>query len=464
MQKQYNINPKILENMKKAGYMRPTPIQMQAIPIIMEKRSLMALAPTGSGKTAAYSLPIIKILEKHEKIGVRALIFAPTNELGEQIRREIEFLTYGLKDAVRVKYLQKINTEINGFKKEIEHIDILICTPLKFLKITKRAQEKFEFLQFLVFDEADRYFEFNLAKQMKKILENFQDLHKVNYLLFSATIQHPVEELVKQLIHEPLKLTVGGKNNVLQCVEQKLQYCQSEFGKLLEIKNIINSGQFNPPVLIFVQSKDRGEQLLEMVRTSFLNTQIKIERIDSVFQKYQFFFNKLIQDKSKQDREIIIEQFRLGKIWALICTDLMARGIDFKGVNLVINYDFPTTIINYIHRVGRTGRAGRSGKAITFYTNQDKPILRNLGNMLKISGCEVPEWIFSLQKADKKTLKHIEKFPIKRENISLDPEMQKQDDKEFENQIRIADGQFYSLQKKKKKEENNEDGGKWQIA
>ncbi|KAL4510357.1 hypothetical protein ABPG72_008247 [Tetrahymena utriculariae] len=454
MQKKYGFNQKILDNMKKAGYEKPTPIQMQSVPIIMEKRNLLALAPTGSGKTAAYCLPLLQKLGTHQKNGVRALIFAPSNELAEQILREFEFLNYGVEDGLRIKQIQKINNQSNAFKIQLEHIDILITTPLKFIKMNRKSHTEFDKLEYIVFDEADRYFEFNIAGQMKRILETFQEKQGLTYLLFSATIQHPVEELVKNIIIDPLKLQIGGKNNVLASIEQSLSYCQSEYGKLVELKNIINNGEFNPPVLIFVQSKERGEELLSMIKSSCVNTPIKIDKIDS--------------DKQKEEREETIEDFRTGKLWALICTDLMARGIDFKGVNLVINYDFPTTMINYIHRVGRTGRAGRAGKAITFFTNEDKPLLRSLGNMLKVSGCDVPEWIFKIQKADKKTLKRLEKFPVKRDAISLDPSKQKEKDLEFEKQIRIADGQYFSRKKKidreeRRKQKENEDDG-WQIA
>lgn len=149
--------------------------------------------------------------------------------------------------------------------------------------------------------------------------------------------------------------------------------------------------------------------------------------------------------------------FRIGKLWVLICTDLIGRGIDFKGVNLVINYDLPNTMINYIHRVGRTGRAGRKGKAVTFYTDVDKPLLRSLGNMLKISGCEVPEWIFTLEKMDKKTRKRLEKFPVKRESIST--KIEKNIDPGLRMEMKIRDKIFEKKMKKihKEKEEIGED-------
>ena len=137
----------------------------------------------------------------------------------------------------------------------------------------------------------------------------------------------------------------------------------------------------DPPVLIFVQSKERATELYEEM--------CKIQNIKVAV---------IHADKSIKEREQTIFNFRLGKIWILITTDLMARGIDFKGVNLVINYDFPNSMITYVHRVGRTGRANRKGRAITFFTDVDKPMLRSLGNLLKSSGVDVPEWILTLKK------------------------------------------------------------------
>jgi len=145
-------------------------------------------------------------------------------------------------------------------------------------------------------------------------------------------------------------------------------------------------------------------------------------------------------------------RFRLGKIWTLISTDLMARGIDFKGVNLVINYDFPTSTINYIHRVGRTGRANRTGKAITLFTDEDKPMLRSIGNVLKISGCPVPDWIFKLKKGTSEQIKHAKVYPVKRETISTD--IEKNVDPAFKREMARKDKVWEKRNNKKLKKNN----------
>lgn len=153
-------------------------------------------------------------------------------------------------------------------------------------------------------------------------------------------------------------------------------------------------------------------------------------------------------DIPKETRMDLIEMFRMGKLWVLISTDLMARGIDFKGIKLVINYDMPTSMINYIHRVGRTGRAGRTGKAVTLFTNADKPILKSLGNLLQASGCKVPSWILELKKASKEERKKMEVMPMYREEIG----QREAPDDEFRHGMAIRTKIFL---KKQKREMNN---------
>ena len=155
-------------------------------------------------------------------------------------------------------------------------------------------------------------------------------------------------------------------------------------------------------------------------------------------------------DVPKESRKGNIESFRVGKLWVLISTDLMARGLDFKGIRLVINYDMPTSMINYIHRVGRTGRAGRKGQAITLFTNSDKQILRTLGNLLQASGCQVPSWILKLEKATREERKALELKPTRREEIGV----REGADKEFQAQMRVRNKIF--MKKMKRQQEGEE--------
>lgn len=159
---------------------------------------------------------------------------------------------------------------------------------------------------------------------------------------------------------------------------------------------------FEPPMLIFVQSKTRAKELYKELIFDGVNV------------------NVIHGDKGKIERDEIIKQFRTGEIWVLVCTDLMARGIDFKTVNCVVNFDFPTSLVSYIHRVGRTGRAGRAGKAITYFTDDDVPYVKLIANLMKKSGHEVPEWMLNLKSSSNKEWKKVETRPIKRRTISTD--------------------------------------------
>ncbi|KAG0484319.1 hypothetical protein HPP92_008232 [Vanilla planifolia] len=172
-------------------------------------------------------------------------------------------------------------------------------------------------------------------------------------------------------MHDAVRVVVGRKNSASALVEQKLLFAGSEKGKLLALRQSF-AKSLNPPVLLFVQSKERAKELYKELAFDDLKVGV------------------IHADLTQEQREDVVDNFRAGKTWVLIATDVMARGMDFKGVNCVINYDFPESAAAYIHRIGRSGRAGRPGEAITLFTEEDKPFLRNIANVMKDSGCEVP--------------------------------------------------------------------------
>jgi ATP-dependent RNA helicase DDX52/ROK1 len=184
-------------------------------------------------------------------------------------------------------------------------------------------------------------------------------------------------------LHDAVHVTVGKENTGAASIEQKLTFCGSEEGKLIAMRQLIQQG-LRPPVLLFVQSVDRAKALLRELVYDGIN----VEAIHA--------------EKTQAQREEIIRQFRMGDIWVLVCTDLMARGVDFKGVQMVINYDLPQSAVSYIHRIGRTGRAGRRGIAVTFFTEADLPRLRSIANVVRQSGCAVPDWMLSIKQLSTK--------------------------------------------------------------
>lgn len=203
----------------------------------------------------------------------------------------------------------------------------------------------------------------------------------------------------KKNLKKLLTITIGQRNTSTDLIDQELLFVGSESGKLLAVRDIVRKG-LQPPVLVFVQSKDRAQQLYSELLYDGINVDV------------------IHADRTQQQRDNVVRAFREGQIWILICTELMGRGIDFKGVNLVINYDFPPSTISYIHRIGRTGRAGRRGHAITFFTQNDVTNLRGIANIMKNSGCDVPDYMLAMKKVTKRERRKLEKTVPVRDPIS----------------------------------------------
>jgi ATP-dependent RNA helicase DDX52/ROK1 len=216
-------------------------------------------------------------------------------------------------------------------------------------------------VEWLVLDEADQLFENGFDQQVDEIISASTKRNR-RIALFSATMPQRVEELARSVLQDPIRVRVGEHNAAAVDVDQKLMFVSNEHGKMVAMRQLIQEG-LKPPVLIFVQSKGRAKELFSELIYDGINVDV------------------IHAERTKKQRDDVVKQFRAGTIWVLIATDLMARGVDFKGVNMVINYDFPANAVDYIHRIGRTGRAGRSGAAITFFTEKDGGSLRSIANV-----------------------------------------------------------------------------------
>eukprot|EP00347_Sterkiella_histriomuscorum_P001339 403372410 len=408
------LSESFMHKLKENGFKKPTPVQMQAIPVLFNRRSAIVLAETGSGKSLAFIAPMLHLLKNGD--GLKAVVVSPTRELTIQLYKEfLMFSQIGSHStSPRVRFLRKslFPTDQESFNQLTQSCEILISTPLKLAELCQ--QYKLNNLEFLVVDEADKMFELGFLEQVDQILEQQNEQYKICKFLFSATMQPGIEELVRTIMEDPIKIQMGIKNASNQLIDQQIQYVGDEQGKLHTLRELLADG-FEPPMLIFVQSKHRAKELYHELIYDGLNV------------------NVIHADKKKHERDEIIKQFRLGKIWVLIATDLMSRGIDFKGVNTVVNYDFPQSIVSYIHRIGRTGRAGKAGKAITYFTDDDAEFLRNLANLLKKSGLDVPDWMLTMKPATSKRWKEIEKKPVHRRTISTD--IEKNTKQRFQKQI-----------------------------
>lgn len=378
LKSRYGCKSYLMQNLAQLGFKEPTPIQRQAIPVLLSGRECFACAPTGSGKTLAFLIPILMKLKVRSKNGIRAVILCPTRELAAQTTRECKKLIVGRKFCVRL--MTKTLARCADFEKLAA--DILVSTPLRLDYVLNHGKLNLSTVEYLILDESDKLFELGFIEQIDSVV-NACSSPSVVRSLFSATLPDSVEELARTIMHDAVRIIVGRKNSASQLIQQKLKFVGNEEGKLLALRQIFEES-LKPPVLIFVQSKERAKELYKELAFD----DIKVDSIHA--------------DLTQAQRESAVEKFREGKTWVLIATDMIARGMDFKGMNCVINYDFPESSAVYIHRIGRCGRAGRAGEAISLYTEDDAPLLRNIANVMVASGCEVPSWILALPKLRRK--------------------------------------------------------------
>ncbi|KAK5639910.1 hypothetical protein RI129_010721 [Pyrocoelia pectoralis] len=425
---QLSVNTDLIENLSRAGYDEPTTVQKQAITVMLEGRQLLACAPTGSGKTAAFLVPVIHHLKGPQRKGFRAVIVCPTRELAKQTQRECVRLSFGRGFRIHIIHKKALTQYAPNSSQKF---DILVTTPNRLCYLLKQEPPVISLanVEWLIIDEADKLFETGLnsfREQLEEILQACSNKNR-KIGMFSATLTPSVGEWCKENMRDFIQIIVGQKNSATDLVDQQLLFVGNEAGKLLAFREIVRNG-IQPPVLIFVQSKDRAQQLF----SELIFDGINVDAIHS--------------DRTQTQRDNTVRCFREGKIWVLICTELMARGIDFKGVNLVVNYDFPTSAISYIHRVGRAGRAGRSGKAITFFTLEDTVNLRTIAHVIRQSGCEVPEYMLTIKRRSKRKLKKLKSRAPRRDLINTTPAYQLE---KISNK-----GRYVKLPKEKGKKKN----------
>ncbi|ODV82786.1 hypothetical protein CANARDRAFT_10243 [[Candida] arabinofermentans NRRL YB-2248] len=401
----FKMDKQLLKNLIDNDFTEPTPIQSEAIPSCLYDRDLIACAPTGSGKTLAFLIPMIqKIKETKKNHGVRGLIISPTKELAVQIYNELTKLNKN--KSLQIANLNKsITGKLRNKIISSKKFDIIVSTPLRLIELVKSEIIDLGTVEQLVFDEADKLFDSNFVEQTDNILTACSN-PKLRKSIFSATITSSVEEIAQSIMDSPVRIIIGHKEAANSNIEQKLVYCGNEHGKLLAIRDMFQNGEFKPPVIIFLQSIARAKALFH----ELLYDKMTVDVIHA--------------ERTQKQREMTIDKFRSGELWCLICTDVLARGIDFKGINLVINYDVPTSAQAYVHRIGRTGRGGRAGKAITFYTKEDTMAIKSVANVMKQSGVTdgLAEWMQGdMVKLSKREKKEIKKKPIDRKNISTVP-------------------------------------------
>ncbi|KAN0138536.1 P-loop containing nucleoside triphosphate hydrolase protein [Lactarius tabidus] len=396
LQDRYHISSQLMVNLERNGYKYPTGIQSSGCPILLESRDLAAISPTGTGKTLSYLLPIMTLLQapissskSDAGAGIRAIVLAPTRELAHQIYNECLKLAQGRK--WRIFLFSKATAATLADKGVQDKVDVVIGTPLRMVSSIQTGHLSLHNVRHLILDEADRMLDQEFITQVQEVLAACTH-ETLQTAVFSATLPAGAERIALDMLWDPIRVVVGLKDTPLPLIAQSLTYVAEDHSKLPTLCAYL-SQPYNPPVLIFTSSQPRASSLAE---------ELVLNGVPNV--------DCLHAGMTKKERDDAVSRMRRGESWVMISTEVMARGMDFKGVREVINYDFPRSVQSYVHRIGRTGRAGREGKAVTYFTNEDAPYLKSIANVLLQSGSPVPEWILKLPKPSKLKRKQMGKI------------------------------------------------------
>jgi len=382
-----NLCPLLASNVKRAGYETPTPVQKNALPIIMAGRDLMACAQTGSGKTAAFLLPIInKMIETRAdgrpgeggSVSPQAIIITPTRELAIQIHDEARKFSSGSPVVSKCIYG---GTSVMSQRGELSRggCNILVATPGRLLDFVERGAVSFKDVQFLVLDEADRMLDMGFMPDIRRCVSNVSmpAKHLRQTLMFSATFPEEIRRSARDFLYNQLFLQVGLVGGACTDVKQSF-YQATKFEKRDQLLKILQDPTRNPRerTLVFVKTKRNAD---------FLATYLSEEGLPTT---------SIHGDRLQREREEALDDFKRGKMPILVATAVAARGLDIKDVMHVVNYDMPDEVEEYVHRIGRTGRVGNTGRATSFFDyHEDGAIARPLVRVLTDAGQMVPDWL-----------------------------------------------------------------------
>lgn len=380
-----NLIEPILKALKLEGYTTPTPIQSQAIPIVLSKKDLLGIAQTGTGKTAAFSIPIIQMLHLDEKSvnfknrKIRALIITPTRELAIQVYDSIKaYSKYtNLRSAVLIGGVNQYSQV-----KELERgVDILISTPGRLIDLINQEYADIFNVEYFVIDEADRMLDMGFIHDVKMIVSELPSQKQT--LFFSATMPDEIVKLSSSILKNPEKVEIEPKVKTAEKVSQSLYFVDKVNKKslLLDILKEINTDR----ILIFTRTKHGANNLVQFLEKNGIQSQA------------------IHSDKSQNARQTALNNFKSKVTKVLIATDIASRGIDIDDLNLVINFDIPNIAETYVHRIGRTGRAGASGHSISFCSAEEKNDLEEIEHLIGASIPEVknPKYVFKGEIATK---------------------------------------------------------------
>lgn len=371
------------KNISKLGWKVPSPVQQAAIPALMSRRDCLCLAPTGSGKSGAYIIPSILSLGQPGSDGFRVLVLVPTRELADQVAR----VCNQLAPSFRTMLLQRKETVTQSLINSKRH-DVMVATPLVLLNFLTEGVVRFPNLQTIVLDEVDCLMNPQFIEQIDAVLEwilktnaNTGGCCPTNrpvFTLFSASVTDQVFGLVNTFLVDPVQISVAGAGMPTNTVKQYFMFAGRDRYKMFTLQQaIIEYGK--PPVLVFASTSDRVFTIYK-------------ELICYVDWPTGYLHAGL----TKNQRHEIVTKFRTADLWILVCTDVLARGLDFPRIGLVINFDIPSDLTHYIHRIGRAGRQ-TEGTAVTLFTERDALLVRSLATAVRDSGQDIPEWMVTLE-------------------------------------------------------------------
>ncbi|MGF7038691.1 DEAD/DEAH box helicase [Mucilaginibacter lappiensis] len=373
---EFNFNRQILNAIADAGYTEATPIQQKAIPPILNGQDVMGIAQTGTGKTAAYVLPIIMRLKYAQGDNPRALIISPTRELAMQIEENVK--TFAANTDLRVVVLYGglgPKTQIEQINKGV---DIIVATPGRFMDIYLAGHIVTKTLQVLVLDEADKMMDMGFMPQINRILEVVPV--KRQNLLFSATMSDKIHELSNNFLEYPTVIEVTPQATPAQTVNQHLYHVPNNKTKINLLKKLLDQEGDITKLIIFCKTRVAAEDVYKFLLRKFGEKEVKV----------------LHANKGQNTRINSINAFKNDEVKILVATDVASRGIDVSDVSHVINFDVPVVIEDYVHRIGRTGRALQSGEAITFCGPAEEYYLKKIEKLIKqtIPVSTIPDDVF----------------------------------------------------------------------
>lgn len=373
----YTLLPQIKKNLADLGFKRPTDIQFKAIPAILKGEDVLAIAQTGTGKTAAFAIPVCDIVvrtKKYEKKpGIQCLVMVPSRELAMQIAGV--FNQVGKGTGVKVLSL------FGGVEQEHQiqtlkgGVDVLICTPGRMFDLISQGYVVMDRLQTLVIDEADHMLDLGFLKDIKDVMRHIP--HRRQTLFFSATINDKIKKLAYSIVKNAIRIQISPDNPVNKNIDHSVAFIGMD-DKRFFLERLINE---HPEQKIMV----------------FVRTKVRAERVFKALERAKIHSETLHGDKEQTERQRVLNDFKTGVNFVLIATDVSSRGIDIPGVDYVVNYDLPEVPENYVHRVGRTGRGNKKGLAVAFCSEEEIPLLKDIeaytGTSIKV--LEIPKELYN---------------------------------------------------------------------